>query len=101
MLYLFKTEGEKEFKESLESCFKVKQVDDVDQNETAQLDNSMIDAVPRDNVGAVEMNHEIFNVIQLLEICRLCTEGKAELAELKARMSILSFAEACNILIIA
>jgi hypothetical protein len=28
MLYLFKTEGEKEFKESLESCFKVIKVED-------------------------------------------------------------------------
>ena len=47
------------------------------------------------------MNVEIFNVIQLLEIVRLSTEGKAELAEIKARMSILSFSEACNNLVIA
>ena len=41
---------------------------------------------------------EIQNVIQLLELTTLCTEGKSEIAEIKSRMSILSFGAAVRLL---
>ena len=48
--------------------------------------------------GVINVNMEIQNVIQLLELTTLCTEGKSEIAEIKSRMSILSFGAAVRLL---
>ena len=40
----------------------------------------------------------IFNVIQLLRLITLCCEGKSDVAEKKAKESVLSFKVAANII---
>ena len=48
--------------------------------------------------GVIIMNQEIFNVIQLFELTTICVLGKADIAELKCKEKILSFAAAINLL---
>jgi hypothetical protein len=48
--------------------------------------------------GKQKMITQIFNVIQLLQLVTLCCEGKSEVAEKRAKESVLSFKVSANII---